>query len=35
MTGELDILKIVAENPNISQRKIAEQTGISLGQVNF
>lgn len=35
MTGELDILKIVAENPGVSQRKIAEQTGISLGQVNF
>ena len=35
MTEELDILKIVAENPGISQRKIAEQTGISLGQVNF
>lgn len=35
MTEELDILKIVAENPNISQRKISEQTGISLGQVNF
>ena len=32
---ELDILKIVAENPAISQRKISEQTGISLGQVNF
>ncbi|MGI6227032.1 MAG: winged helix-turn-helix transcriptional regulator [Peptococcales bacterium] len=32
---ELDILNIVAENPNTSQRKIAEQTGISLGQVNF
>lgn len=35
MTEELDILKILAANPNISQRKIAEQTGISLGQVNF
>lgn len=35
MNDELDILKIVAENPDISQRKIAEQTGISLGQVNF
>lgn len=35
MSEELDILKIVADNPNISQRKIAEQTGISLGQVNF
>jgi DNA-binding Lrp family transcriptional regulator len=35
MTTELDILKIVAENPRISQRKISEQTGISLGQVNF
>ncbi len=35
MTEELDILRIVVENPSISQRKIAEQTGISLGQVNF
>jgi DNA-binding Lrp family transcriptional regulator len=35
MTSELDILKIVSENPRISQRKISEQTGISLGQVNF
>lgn len=35
MSEELDILKIVADNPNISQRKISEQTGISLGQVNF
>lgn len=35
MKDELDILKIVSENSNISQRKISEQTGISLGQVNF
>lgn len=35
MREELDILRIVAENPHISQRKISEQTGISLGQVNF
>lgn len=35
MAEELDILKIIADNPEISQRKIAEQTGISLGQVNF
>lgn len=35
MQEELDILKIVAANPKISQRKISEQTGISLGQVNF
>lgn len=32
---ELDILRIIAENPEISQRKISKQTGISLGQVNF
>ena len=32
---ELDILEIVADNPSISQRKIAEKTGVSLGQVNF
>jgi len=35
MTEELDILKLVADNPAISQRKISEQSGISLGQVNF
>ena len=35
MTEELDILRIVADNPHISQRKIAERTGVSLGQVNF
>ena len=35
MTEELDILRIVAGNPSISQRMIAMQTGISLGQVNF
>ena len=35
MTEELDILRIISEKPEISQRKIAEQTGISLGQVNF
>jgi DNA-binding MarR family transcriptional regulator len=35
MTEELDILRIVAGNPSISQRMIAKQTGISLGQVNF
>lgn len=33
--NEMDILCIVADNPQISQRKIAEKTGISLGQVNF
>lgn len=32
---ELDILNIVAENPLTSQRQIARETGISLGQVNF
>ncbi len=35
MSEDLDILKLVANNPAISQRKISEQTGISLGQVNF
>jgi DNA-binding Lrp family transcriptional regulator len=35
MPDDLDILKIVADNPQISQRRIAESTGISLGQVNF
>lgn len=35
MSEELDILRLVSENPEISQRKISEQAGISLGQVNF
>jgi len=35
MPEDLDILRIVADNPQVSQRKIAESTGISLGQVNF
>jgi DNA-binding MarR family transcriptional regulator len=35
VTEELNILNIVAETPDTSQRKIAEQTGLSLGQVNF
>lgn len=35
MAEELDILRIVEDNPTISQRKISQQTGISLGQVNF
>lgn len=35
MSDELDILQIVAADPSVTQRKIAEQTGISLGQVNF
>jgi len=35
LAEEIDILKMVAQNPLTSQRKIAEQTGISLGQVNF
>ncbi len=32
---EFDILNIVSEDPLTSQRQIAEQSGISLGQVNF
>lgn len=32
---EFDILNIVADNPFTSQRQIARQAGISLGQVNF
>lgn len=35
MSQEHDILQIIAENPGIKQRKIAEKAGISLGQVNF
>lgn len=33
--NENDILSIISSNPEISQRKIAEKTGISLGKVNF
>lgn len=29
------ILKLVSENPEISQRELAQQLGISLGKVNF
>ena len=32
---EHDILQIIAENPEVSQRNIAEKTQISLGQANF
>ena len=32
---EYEILNIVGQNPLTSQRQIARQTGISLGQVNF
>ncbi len=35
LSDELDILRLVEENPCISQRGISEKTGISLGQVNF
>lgn len=29
------ILKLVAENPEISQRELAQQLGVSLGRINF
>jgi len=29
------ILKLLAENPTISQRELAKQTGISLGKANY
>ncbi|WP_324825774.1 winged helix-turn-helix transcriptional regulator [Sinanaerobacter sp. ZZT-01] len=35
MKDELEILKLIEEKPYLSQRKIAEEIGISLGQVNF
>ncbi|HYE12007.1 MAG TPA: winged helix-turn-helix transcriptional regulator [Patescibacteria group bacterium] len=35
MSEEFDVLRIVANNPSISQRMISKETGISLGQVNF
>jgi len=35
MKDELEILRVIEEKPYFSQRKIAEEIGISLGQVNF
>lgn len=32
---EIDILQIIEQNPEISQRKIADETGLSLGMVNL
>ncbi len=29
------LLKILAENPSLSQRDLAKQAGVSLGKVNF
>jgi len=35
LTENLDILEVVAKDPDASQRQIARETGLSLGQVNF
>lgn len=35
MENELQILNSVAENPNVTQRQIAQKTGMSLGNVNI
>ena len=32
---ELEILRKVEENPNLTQRKIAEHLGLSLGKINY
>jgi len=33
--GHLRILKIVSEEPDITQRQLAERLGVSLGKTNF
>jgi EPS-associated MarR family transcriptional regulator len=37
MTPELKhkLLKLIQENPNLSQRDLAEELGISLGRINY
>ena len=32
---ELEILRKIEENPNLTQRQIAEQLGLSLGKINY
>ena len=32
---ELEILRKIDENPNLTQRQIAEQMGLSLGKINY
>lgn len=32
---ELEILRKIEENPNLTQRQIAEHLGLSLGKINF
>ena len=32
---ELEILRKVEENPNLTQRQIAEHLGLSLGKINY
>jgi EPS-associated MarR family transcriptional regulator len=34
-TTGYSLLKILAENPSLSQRDLAKQAGVSLGKVNF
>lgn len=35
MQHVLDILEIINKEPNLSQKKIAERSGISTGKVNY
>lgn len=35
LSENLDILEVVAKDPDVSQRQIARETGLSLGQVNL
>ena len=32
---ELEILRKIEENPNLTQRQIAEHTGLSVGKINY
>ena len=32
---ELEILRKIEENPNLTQRQIADQLGLSLGKINY
>ena len=32
---ELEILRQIEENPNLTQRQIADQLGLSLGKINY
>ena len=33
--SELKILKLLEENPNLTQREVAEELGVSLGKTHY